>query len=302
MVRKERLDREFDEELTTHLELLIDEGRRRGMSHTDARREALRKLGRPVALREVHREQIGLPCAGRLRSGFAVRRAHALEEPGVYWRRHALARPRHRSQHGAVQPGRRSAASLAAGARAGPAGSNTSHNARGRTPKSPASSSSNPRSITSAPPIRSSPQIVGFDYLDRPTVTIDGVGEPSRQVEQVTENYFRDLGVTPIVGRMPDPSDDRVAIISYGLWRARFGSRSDVLGRAMNVDGQACTIIGVAPPRFLGLSIERTTDLVDFNPVGAVPTDDCPVGAGRHVFTGADGGAGALPSARSGAA
>ena len=29
MVRKDRLDREFDEELTTHLELLIDEGRRR---------------------------------------------------------------------------------------------------------------------------------------------------------------------------------------------------------------------------------------------------------------------------------
>ena len=29
-VRKDRLDREFDEELTTHLELLIDEGRRRG--------------------------------------------------------------------------------------------------------------------------------------------------------------------------------------------------------------------------------------------------------------------------------
>ena len=32
MVRKDRLDREFDEELTTHLELLIDEGRRRGLS------------------------------------------------------------------------------------------------------------------------------------------------------------------------------------------------------------------------------------------------------------------------------
>jgi macrolide transport system ATP-binding/permease protein len=45
VVRKDRLDREFDEELTTHLELLIDEGRRRGMSHTDARREALRRLG-----------------------------------------------------------------------------------------------------------------------------------------------------------------------------------------------------------------------------------------------------------------
>ena len=61
VVRTGRLDREFDEELTTHLEVLVEEGRRRGLSPADARREALRKLGRPVALREVHREQRGMP-------------------------------------------------------------------------------------------------------------------------------------------------------------------------------------------------------------------------------------------------
>ena len=61
VVSRNRLDREFDEELATHLELLIDEYRRGGMSAADARREAFRKLGRPVALREDHREQRGLP-------------------------------------------------------------------------------------------------------------------------------------------------------------------------------------------------------------------------------------------------
>jgi putative ABC transport system permease protein len=66
VMRRERLDREFDEELTTHLELLVDECRRSGLSHTDARREALRKLGRPVALREDHREQTGLPVLDAL--------------------------------------------------------------------------------------------------------------------------------------------------------------------------------------------------------------------------------------------
>jgi hypothetical protein len=59
MVRKGQLV-EFAEELTTHLELLIDEGRRRGLADANARREALLKLGRPVALREVHREQRGM--------------------------------------------------------------------------------------------------------------------------------------------------------------------------------------------------------------------------------------------------
>lgn len=61
VLRKERLDREFDEELTTHLELLIDEGRASGKSEADARREALRKLGRLESLRKAHREQRGMP-------------------------------------------------------------------------------------------------------------------------------------------------------------------------------------------------------------------------------------------------
>ena len=49
-------------------------------------------------------------------------------------------------------------------------------------------------------------------------MTVDGVAEPPRQVERVSDNFFRDLGVMPILGRMPEPSDEAVAIISYGLW------------------------------------------------------------------------------------
>src|SRR5262245_36885416 len=41
--------------------MLIDDLRRRGLSEADARYEARRKLGRPDALRELHREQRGLP-------------------------------------------------------------------------------------------------------------------------------------------------------------------------------------------------------------------------------------------------
>ena len=78
--RKERLDREFDEELTTHLELLVDEGRRRGMSPADARREAhpeTRPAGVPprIAPRAARHA-----AAGRARTGPPVRRTHAVEE------------------------------------------------------------------------------------------------------------------------------------------------------------------------------------------------------------------------------
>src|SRR6185503_4851961 len=61
VVRRDRLDLEFDEELTTHLELLVDEYRRRGLSPIEARRAAVRKLGRPELLRETHRDQRGIP-------------------------------------------------------------------------------------------------------------------------------------------------------------------------------------------------------------------------------------------------
>ena len=75
LVSRDRLDRDFDDELTAHLELLTDEARRRGLSEADARREALLKLGRPESLREQHRDARGLPLVDALvqDSKYAVR-------------------------------------------------------------------------------------------------------------------------------------------------------------------------------------------------------------------------------------
>src|SRR4029450_5432668 len=66
IVRKDKLDREFDEELSTHLELLTRDLSRSGLSEADARREALRKLGGPASLREQHRDRRGLPLLDAL--------------------------------------------------------------------------------------------------------------------------------------------------------------------------------------------------------------------------------------------
>jgi hypothetical protein len=74
-------------------------------------------------------------------------------------------------------------------------------------------------------------EIIGFKHMDRPLVVVDGVAEPSRRVDQASENFFRDLGVTPVLGRTPEPSDVAVAILSYDLWRDRFGGAPTVLGR-----------------------------------------------------------------------
>lgn len=103
-------------------------------------------------------------------------------------------------------------------------------------------------------------EIVGFNQLDRPVITMDGVAEPNRQAEQVSVNFFRDLGVMPVLGRIPDPNDGAVAVISHRLWRTRFGAGTDVLGRTFAMNGEVYSIIGVAPARFLGLDFENPAD------------------------------------------
>jgi predicted permease len=125
------------------------------------------------------------------------------------------------------------------------------------------------KAVTGASPaafdaVRAHPEIfstiVGFEYLDRPVVTIGGANEPSQRLARVSANFFRDLGIQPAIGRVPEANDDAVAIVGDAWWRERFGASSGALGRVIAVDGQTYTIVGVAPARFRGLSIDTATD------------------------------------------
>jgi hypothetical protein len=260
VLRKERLDREFDEELNTHLDLLIDEFRRSGMSQSEARREGIRKLGRPESLREQHRELRGMPLLDVLAQDlrYAVR---------MLWKSRVFTCI--------------AALSLALGI-----GANTALfslvddlllrslpvraperlvqvqmtvTAFGLTKRGDSFPKAAFDYIRTRNDVFS--EVMGFNHMDRPLVAVDGVAEPSRRVDRASENFFRDLGVTPIIGRTPEPSDDAVAILGYDLWRDRFGGTPTVLGRTLTIDGQACSIVGVAPPAFRGLSVETSVDL-----------------------------------------
>jgi len=71
----------------------------------------------------------------------------------------------------------------------------------------------------------------------------------------VTANFFELFGFEPERGRFFLPSDDaagasRVAVISHGLWRRRFGGEESVVGKTVKLNGEAHTIVGVAPPQF----------------------------------------------------
>jgi putative ABC transport system permease protein len=90
------------------------------------------------------------------------------------------------------------------------------------------------------------------------TRLLTGEGAPERfQSVAVTANAFQFLGVPPLLGRSIQPSDMRpdgqpepVIVLSYGAWKRLFDSRADALGKKLILNDQAFTVIGVMPPRF----------------------------------------------------
>ena len=75
------------------------------------------------------------------------------------------------------------------------------------------------------------------------------------QGERVSGSFFKTLGVHPMLGRDFYPGEDvpggaNVVIVSYEAWLNRFGAKPEVVGRTVDLDSQAFTIIGVLPRSF----------------------------------------------------
>ena len=83
----------------------------------------------------------------------------------------------------------------------------------------------------------------------------------------VSQSYFALLGVEPGSGRFFLPEEDAtrgthpVVVVSDSLWRRRFGGEAGVLGSSLKINGVNFTVVGVAPPGFVGLDVARPCDL-----------------------------------------
>jgi predicted permease len=93
--------------------------------------------------------------------------------------------------------------------------------------------------------------------ISRPiSFSLTGSGEAEQlQAELLSSDYFSLLGVKPVLGRMFAPGEDEVGaapivLISAGLWKRKFGSSPEVLGRTIRLDGSGFTIVGVIPADF----------------------------------------------------
>jgi predicted permease len=90
---------------------------------------------------------------------------------------------------------------------------------------------------------------VNLAYEDRPQ---------SGSVHAVSGEYFQVLGLSPTLGRLIEPQDEpgvgeaRVAVLAHDYWQRDLGGDPGVVGRTLAVNGQAFTIVGVAPAGFTG--------------------------------------------------
>ena len=87
------------------------------------------------------------------------------------------------------------------------------------------------------------------------------------RLELVTGNYFDVLGVTPAIGRVFRPDDDKnkggdqLAVLSYNYWTRHFGADPNVLNKTILVNNIPMTIVGVSRNGFTGVQVGLSPDV-----------------------------------------
>src|SRR5581483_217107 len=86
---------------------------------------------------------------------------------------------------------------------------------------------------------------------------LTGAGEPARlEDEAVSAGFLEVLGVAPQLGRVftaeeDSPGKSDVALLSNKLWREKFGSDPNIIGKQIILDGQSTVVVGVMPASFV---------------------------------------------------
>jgi len=251
------LDRDFSEELESHLAMLIDDNLRRGMTREEARRAAVVRLGNPASLRARHRDVAGLPHAERLLQD--LRFALRLVRKDPWFSATAVVTLAIGIGINALGFSIVNAAFLRGlpFARADRLSVVAWRPTEGR------------RQSLSYPELQDfrarSQTFTGLSaYLNGPVNLGDDMSQPERvRATWLTADAFELLGEQPVAGRGFATDDlregsERIAIISSGLWRTRYGADPAVLGRAIRVNGDTATIVGVMGA---GFAFPDNTDL-----------------------------------------
>jgi macrolide transport system ATP-binding/permease protein len=116
-----------------------------------------------------------------------------------------------------------------------------------------------------------------FDSLDvygqRGFVVSTSAGMEMVDGARVSAGFFRTLGVAPLFGRDFYAGEDlpeapRTVILSYASWQKRFGGRQEIIGQPITLDETPYIIIGVLPQHFHFAPVENTELWTTLNPGG----------------------------------
>ncbi len=93
----------------------------------------------------------------------------------------------------------------------------------------------------------------------------DGESTERIRVNAVSKNFFTSLGIHAQLGRVLGPDDEKAgvthAVLSRDFWRRQFAGSPSVIGRGINLNGRAFTIVGVLRSGMNGLSVDTSPDI-----------------------------------------
>ena len=238
--RRNQLDRDLDAEISAHLELAIEENLQRGLSPTEAHRQALLRFGGQQQAREQHRDARGLPFLDTLLLDLRFAARMLRKSPGFT----AVA-----------------VLTLALGI-----GANTAIfslvNGILLVPL-PYPQPEKLVSINGTYPkggvVAMREQVHTMDvaaYYEGHEFNLTGQGEPLRLTGTVVSaEFFSVLGARSELGRTfvsgEDTSgQDNYVVLSHALWQQRFGSDPAIIGRPIQLEGVSREVVGVMQPDF----------------------------------------------------
>ena len=127
--------------------------------------------------------------------------------------------------------------------------------------------------------IRDTNQFAGVAaFANAGPLALTGHGAASTLSGQlVSGDFFNTMGIRAAAGRVLEPSDDSpaaptVAVLNYGYWQSEFGGSHDAIGKTIELNGGAFTIVGVAEQRFTGITPGSDFDVW------------LPLSAGSHIM------------------
>jgi putative ABC transport system permease protein len=250
MLRRERLDRELDDELRSHIEMRTADNLAAGMPPEEARYQAQRRFGNTALLKQDTRQ---------------VDIVGWLDEAARDFR-HALRMLGHSPAFTTV-----AILTLALGIGANTAIFSVIDSVLLRPlpyhePDSLVmvwesnSQHPNPHNTVSPPNFldwqNRNSVFSSMAYIADVRANLTGNGDPEEVVvQEVSANFFSLLGVNPILGPGFTPENgqaghDNVVILGYGLWKERFAADPAIVGKSIVLNGKPQIVVGVAPQNF----------------------------------------------------